>query len=336
MDVSVVIPVFNEKPNLAPLLDELEEVLEGSGRSYEVILVDDGSRDGSQDLLRELCPERPRLRVVLLRRNFGQSAAFDCGFSLAEGRYVVSMDGDMQNDPRDIPALLEKLDEGYDFVSGRRAQRKDGLVLRKIPSRIANALIRWVTRVPVRDLGCSLKAYRSEITTELRLYGEMHRFIAVLVDGMGARIAELDVNHRARRAGSSKYGLGRAGKVLLDLITVWFMRSFQTKPIYVFGGGGLLMLFAGTAISAYVLWEKLALGIWVHRNPLFIIAVLLFLVGVQSIGIGLVAEIIIRTYFEARGRPSYLVRERLGFEAEAGPGDAEEGAAEAAVRAVSR
>jgi len=315
MDLSVVIPVYNEEPNVVPLVDELDAVMRGIGRSYEIVIVDDGSRDGTQAALRELARQRPNVKAVLMRRNFGQSAAFDAGFSHASGDIVITMDGDLQNDPKDIPALLAKLEEGegYDLVSGWRRARQDAS-LRTIASRIANWLIRRITGVPVHDLGCSLKIYRADIARELRLYGEMHRLAAVLADGMGARIAELVVNHRARRAGKSKYGLGRVAKVLLDLTTVWFMRSYQTKPIYVFGGGGLLLVGTSALVAGFVLWQKLAYGAWVHRNPLFIIAVLLFLVGVQSIGTGLIAEIVVRTYFEARGRPAYAVRETIGID----------------------
>jgi hypothetical protein len=209
--------------------------------------------------------------------------------------------------------MVRLLDDGYDMISGWRKNRKDGMVLRKIPSKIANWVIRKVTGTPIRDLGCSLKVYRREITDELRLYGEMHRFIAVLADGTGARIGEMEVNHRARHAGVSKYGIARTFKVLLDLLTVWFMRTFQTKPIYVFGGTGALMLISGVLLAAFVLWEKLARGEWVHRNPLFMIVILLMLAGMQLLSVGLLAEIIIRIYFEARDKAAYIVSERIGF-----------------------
>ena len=309
MDISVVLPIFDEKDNVRPLLDELDSVLGPYGRSYEILAVDDGSRDGTRDILRKLADERPHLKLLFFRRNSGQTAAFDAGFRNATGDIVVTMDADLQNDPHDIPRMIEKLEEGYDLVSGWRRKRKDGFVLRRLPSVIANTMIRKVTRAPIHDLGCSLKVYRKEITDELRLYGEMHRFIAPLAEAMGARIAEVEVNHRARQMGASKYGLNRTFKVMLDLLTVWFMRSFQTKPIYVFGGGGLALMMLGFATSMFVLWQKLAEGVWVHRNPMFLLAIMFTLVGVQFLGIGLVAEIMVRTYFESQQKTAYSISE---------------------------
>jgi dolichol-phosphate mannosyltransferase len=319
LELSVVIPVCNEVSNLVPLLDELGDVLATQPRSFEVIVVDDGSRDGTSQLLRTLAAERRFLRAVFFRRNFGQTAAFDAGFRSAKGAVVVTMDGDLQNDPHDIPAMLAKLDEGFDVVAGWRRDRKDRVLLRKVPSRIANWLIRTVTGTRIHDLGCSLRVYRREVTQELRLYGEMHRFISILADNMGARIGEMEVHHRPRRAGTSKYGLRRSLKVVLDLMTVLFLRRYQTKPIYVLGGLGLAMLFVSAITAAYVLWEKLHSGVWVHRNPLFILAAMAALVGVQLLATGLVAELIIRTDFESRGKGSYSVASRVGFDDEARP-----------------
>jgi glycosyltransferase involved in cell wall biosynthesis len=313
MDISVVLPVFNERDNLIPLLDEIERVLTGMNKRFEVIAVDDGSRDGSTDVLRQAVAQRPYLRVLVFRRNAGQSAAFDAGFRAATGDLVVTMDADLQNDPDDIPALIAKLDQGYDVVTGWRRHRKDGVVLRKLPSRIANYLIRQLTGTGIHDLGCSLKVYRRHVTDEMRLYGEMHRFISVLADGQGARIAEVEVNHRARRAGHSKYGLMRTFKVLLDLTTIWFMRRYQTKPIYLFGGLGALMFGAGFLLSGLVLYEKLSEGVWVHRNPLFLISITCALMGMQSIGTGILAELIVRTYFESQGKTAYSIASRAGF-----------------------
>jgi len=332
MDLSVVIPVYNERENLRPLLEEIESVLEPWGRPYEVIAIDDGSRDGSRELLRTLAEEKSYLKVVVFRRNSGQTAAFDAGFRHASGAVVATMDADMQNDPRDLPRLVDKLDDGdgFDVVTGWRKNRKDGMFLRKIPSKIANALIRWVTKTRVHDLGCSLKVYRREITSELRLYGEMHRFLTVLAEHQGARVAELEVNHRARHAGTSKYGLSRTVKVLLDLLTVWFMRGYQTKPLYFFGGVGALMFGGGIITSAWVLWEKLEAGVWVHRNPAFLIAIMLYLIGAQFVGLGLLAEIIVRTYFESQNKPSYPVAERIGFDRKTGGGAPDEGKKSAA------
>jgi glycosyltransferase involved in cell wall biosynthesis len=261
--------------------------------------------------------DRPWLRAIFLRRNFGQTAAFDAGFRAASGDIVATIDGDLQNDPRDIPAMIAKLDEGFDMVAGWRRKRRDGLTLRRIPSRIANWMIRKVTGTRIHDLGCSLRLYRREITDELRLYGEMHRFISILADSMGARIAEVEVNHRPRRAGTSKYGLKRTLKVLLDLMTVVFMRRYQAKPIYVFGSLGLGMMFASAVMAGVVLWEKMKEGVWVHRNPLFILAVVAALVGVQLLATGIVAELIIRTYYESQGKRAYSIKGRAGFGDEA-------------------
>jgi dolichol-phosphate mannosyltransferase len=311
--LSIVIPVYNEIENLVALLDELAEVLAAQKRTYEVIVVDDGSSDGTALLLRNLTAERGYLKAIFFRRNFGQTAAFDAGFRAASGSIVVTLDGDLQNDPHDIPAMVDKLDEGYDLVAGWRRQRRDGMLLRKLPSRIANWLIRKATRTRIHDLGCSLRVYRREVTDELRLYGEMHRFISVLADNMGARIAEMQVNHRPRHAGVSKYGLRRTLKVLLDLLTVLFLRRYQTKPIYVFGGAGLFLMTLAAGVSAFVLWEKWADGIWVHRNPLFVLGVMSALMGVQLLATGLVAELIIRTYYESQGKRAYSVANRAGF-----------------------
>ena len=314
MYLSIVLPVYNERDNLRPLLDELEQALDPLGRDYEVIAVDDGSTDGSDRVLRDLAAERPFLKVVFFRQNYGQSAAFDAGFRHAGGRFVVTMDADGQNDPRDIPLMVQKIDlEGYDFAAGRRDGRLDGFLLRRLPSVIANAIIRRVTGTRLRDLGCSLKAYRRELTDELRLYGEMHRFIGVLVEGLGAKTVEVPVRHRRRTAGRSKYGLTRVFKVLLDLLTVWFMQGYHTKPIYVFGGAGLGLGVASVAVSGVVLYQKLAHGVWVHRNPLFTLSMMLSVVSVQFLALGLLAEIVVRTYFESQHKAAYLIGDTIGF-----------------------
>ncbi len=315
MDISLVLPIYNELENLAPLIEEIEGVLDATGKSYEIIAVDDGSDDGSVELLKKLAKEHPHLRAVFFRKNSGQAAAFDAGFRNASGDVVVTMDADLQNDPRDIPALIEKLETGgYDLVTGWRKDRKDGALLRKIPSRIANRMIRRMTGTKVHDLGCSLKVYRKHVTDEMRLYGEMHRFISVLAASQGAKIGEMVVNHRARRAGVSKYGIRRTIKVLLDLMTVSFLRGYQTKPIYVFGTLGMLMFGAGTLLSALVLWEKYDEGVWVHRNPLFMVAIMLFLMAFQFVGTGILAEVIVRTYFESQDKTAYTIASRAGFE----------------------
>ncbi len=315
MDITVILPVYNERDNLRLLLTEIEQALDPLRRTYEVIAVDDGSRDGTIQVLEALAREKSYLNVVFLRQNFGQAAAFDAGFRHASGRIIVTMDSDLQNDPLDIPKMIGLLEEGAgcDFVSGWRKKRKDGIFLRSIPSRIANTLIRTVTKTKVHDLGCSLKVYRREITDELKLYGEMHRFIAVLVESFGARVSEIEVNHRPRHSGTSKYGILRTFKVLLDLITVWFMRGYHTKPIYLFGGAGFAMLAFSFLSSAYVLYEKLHNEVWVHKNPLFIISMIFGLVGVQFIGMGIIAELIIRTYYESQYKSSYSISRTLGF-----------------------
>jgi glycosyltransferase involved in cell wall biosynthesis len=312
-EISVITPLYNERENLAPLVEEIEKALAPTGRSFELIAIDDGSTDGSTALLKDLISKKSFLRGVFFRKNAGQTAAFDAGFRHASGKIIVTMDSDLQNDPKDIPPMIALLEQGYDFVAGWRKDRKDGFFLRKIPSRIANRMIRKVTKTKIHDLGCSLKVYRKEITDELRLYGEMHRFIGPLVEGVGGKVAEFVVNHRARSAGTSKYGLSRTFKVMLDLLTVWFMRSYQTKPIYVFGGTGFAMLGLGAITAAYVLWDKFGNGVWVHKNPLFLIAIMFTLIGVLFVGIGLIAEIIMRTYFESQGKSTYFLAETKGF-----------------------
>ena len=315
MDIAVVLPVYNERENLRPLLAEIESALVPTSRSFEVIAIDDGSTDGSGEVLHDLAAEKPYLKAIFFRQNYGQSAAFDAGFRAASAKLIVTMDADLQNDPADIPRMIEVMESrSLDFVAGNRGQRKDGFILRCLPSRIANWLIRRVTGTKLRDLGCSLKLYRREVVEELRLYGEMHRFIGVLVEGLGARTAEVRVNHRPRRAGHSKYGITRTFKVLLDLLTVWFMRGYETKPIYVFGGIGMALGTGSVLLSMFVLWEKLSRGIWVHRNPLFILSMGMFLLAVQFLALGLLAEIMVRTYFESRHKSSYLIGERIGFE----------------------
>jgi glycosyltransferase involved in cell wall biosynthesis len=312
--VSVVIPVFNEVENLTALIDELVSVLAMEHPSYEIIVIDDGSTDGTAALLRRLVAERPHLRAIFFRRNFGQTAAFDAGFRAACGEIIVTMDGDLQNDPRDIPTMIRKLEDGFDLVAGWRWQRQDAILHRKLPSSMANWLVRMVTQAPIHDLGCSLRVYRRAVTEELRLYGEMHRFISVLAFNIGAQIAEVKVHHRPRRAGVSKYGLHRALKVILDLMTVLFLRRYQTKPIYIFGGLALLMFATAIALSGVVLWEKFAQGAWVHRNPLFVIAVMAGLVAVQLLGTGIIAELIIRTYYESQDKRTYSVAGLAGFD----------------------
>lgn len=312
--VSVLLPIYNEEGNLVRLFEELTSALSKMPGGYELIAVDDGSRDQSPQILAESARKDPRIKVITFRRNTGQTAAFDAGFRSASGEIIVTMDSDLQNDPHDIPKMVAKLDEGYDFISGWRKDRKDGFLLRTFPSRIANWIIRRVTKTKIHDLGCSLKVYRRELTDELRIYGEMHRFIAVLMEGLGARVGEMEVNHRPRVAGESKYNLSRSYKVLIDLGTVWFLQGYRTKPSYIFGaiGGGLMG--SSFLLCVFVLWEKYAQGIWVHRNPLFVIAMIFAVIAVQFFGLGLLAELLIRTYFESSARAPYSIVRRIGFE----------------------
>ncbi|MCC7405346.1 MAG: glycosyltransferase family 2 protein [Bdellovibrionales bacterium] len=310
--LSIILPICNEKENLVPLFEELAAVFAPLAFDLEVIAVNDGSRDGSMEELDRLVTQLPYLKVIHFRKNEGQTAAFDAGFQHCTHDVVVTMDADGQNDPADIPRMVAQLDAGFDFVAGWRRQRQDS-VSRTIPSRLANRLIRWVTGTYLHDLGCSLKVYRREFVQELRLFGEMHRFIGVLMVQAGARTTEIEVNHRPRQRGQSKYGIFRTFKVLVDLVTVWFMRGFGQKPSYVFSGiGGLLMLSSGV-IAGVVLWQKYHFGYWVHRNPLFIMGIFVALAGIQFVGLGLLAEIAIRTYHDAADVPTYRIARKTGF-----------------------
>jgi glycosyltransferase involved in cell wall biosynthesis len=319
-EISVVIPLFNEEPNIAPLLDELLPALRSLGRRFEVICVDDGSSDGTFAALKRAAAGEGALRLVRFRRNFGQTAAMTAAIEVSRGDIIVPMDGDLQNDPADIGKLVARLEEGYEVVSGWRKDRKDREFGRKLPSRIANRLISAVSGVRLHDYGCSLKAYRREVLEGVRLYGEMHRFIPVYASWQGARVAEMVVNHRARRAGVSKYGLGRTGKVLLDLLVVKFLASFVTRPrpIYLFGGVGLVSLLAGAGTFLLALGYKLAGTKDFVETPLPLLSVAFVLVGVICLLLGLLAELVIRTYYESQGKRTYLVAEEVGGPA-AGP-----------------
>ncbi len=310
-DVSVVIPLYNEEESIPELYRSLTEVLEALGRPYEIIVVDDGSTDGSYPLLRRLAAEDRRLKVVRLRRNFGQTAAFAAGFDRARGDVIVTMDADLQNDPRDIPKLLAKIDEGFDIVSGWRVNRKDRFLDRKLPSMIANRLISNVTDVRLHDYGCSLKAYRADVIREVRLYGELHRFIPALASQVGGAVAEVPVNHHPRRYGRSKYGLSRTVRVILDLITVWFLGTYSTRPLHVFGTLGLGAAGVGVLLGVYLALVKFIGHQDIGTRPLLLLAVLLIVVGIQLITMGLLGEMIIRTYHESQGKPIYIVREVL-------------------------
>jgi glycosyltransferase involved in cell wall biosynthesis len=313
VEVSVVIPVHNEEENVEPLYAALRTSLDELGRTYEIVVVDDGSRDGTYARLAALAADEPRLKLVNLRRNYGQTAAMAAGFDHALGEVIVPMDGDRQNDPADIPRLLEKIDEGYDVVSGWRRERKDSFG-RRLPSRIANWLIGRVTGVRLHDYGCTLKAYRAEVMEETRLYGEMHRFLPALAYQAGARITEIPVTHHPRVAGKSNYGIGRTFKVLLDLLTVKFLSVWATKPSYVFGGSGAILCLLGSAFVTWTAYEKIVNGVYVYRQPSLLVGVFLFTIGVNLIMLGLLAELIVRTHHDTRTKPVYLVRERRNFE----------------------
>ncbi|HIE51273.1 MAG TPA: glycosyltransferase [Armatimonadetes bacterium] len=312
-EVSAVIPVYNERESLPELHGQLVEVLTRLGRSWEIVYVDDGSTDGSFEQLRELHAASPSGRVVVirLRANFGQTAALAAGFDRARGTVIVALDADLQNDPADIPRLLAKLEEGYDVVSGWRKRRQDKFLTCRLPSWIANWLIGQVTGVRLHDYGCSLKAYRAEILREVRLYGELHRFIPALAKWVGARIGEIEVSHRPRKFGRSKYGLSRTSRVLLDLLTVKFLLSFSTKPMQMFGRWGLWLGSSGFVLAAYLTYLKFFHGEQLAERPLLLLAVLLMILGLQMVSLGLLGELVIRTYHESQGRPIYRVRETL-------------------------
>jgi len=317
-DVSVIVPVHDEQENVGPLCTAIVDALDGLERTWELIVVDDGSRDDTYRRLTELAEAEPRLKLVELRRNYGQTAALSAGFDYARGKVIVPMDGDLQNDPADIANLLAKLDEGYDVVSGWRRDRQDNF-LRRIPSRVANWLIGRVTGVRLHDYGCTLKAYRREVLEETRLYGEMHRFLPALAYQAGARITEIEVRHHPRTSGRSKYGIGRTFKVVLDLLTVKFLSGWSTKPSYLFGGLGFALCFGGSLFVAWTAYQRLFNGIYVYRQPSLIVGVFLFTIGVNMILLGLLAELVVRTYHESQSKPVYLVRELRNFEEQAPP-----------------
>jgi glycosyltransferase involved in cell wall biosynthesis len=308
--LSVVVPIHNEYENLPHLVEAIASVLKANDLTYEILCVDDGSTDRSGELLKQLTLEREDLRSVILRRNYGQTAAMAAGFSFAKGKVIVTLDGDLQNDPADIPMLLAKLSEGYDLVSGWRKQRQDAKLTRLLPSKIANWLIGQLTGVKLHDYGCSLKAYRAELVADMNLYGELHRFLPALAFIEGARIAEMPVRHHARQFGKSKYGLDRTFRVVMDLFTVAFMRKFLTRPMHVFGSLGFVSVVLGLAIGIYLTSLKLSFGESINR-PLLTLAVVMLLAGVQLFSFGLLAELLMRTYHESQGRPIYRVREIL-------------------------
>jgi glycosyltransferase involved in cell wall biosynthesis len=314
--LSIVLPIYNEAQSLPQLLKELALALEAMGQTFEIICVDDGSKDDSFAELKKLREKDERVRVVRFRRNFGQTAAFAAGFDRARGDIVITMDADLQNDPADIPKLLAKIDEGYDVVSGWRVKRwQEGataLITRKIPSTTANWLISKGTGVRLHDYGCALKAYRSEVVKSINLYGDLHRFIPAIASYYGVTVAEVPVNYRSRQFGRSKYGIGRITRVILDLLTVRFLLSYSTRPIQIFGLMGLASLALGVTIGLYLTLMKLIYQADLVDRPLLLLAILLVMVGVQFITMGLLGEMISRTYHESQNKPIYTVREELG------------------------
>ena len=313
-EISIFLPVFNEELNLRPLHAKLNDALQQLGRSAEIIYVDDGSTDESLNVLRELAGVDSRVRVIALRRNYGQTPAMAAGIDAARGEVLIPMDADLQNDPADIARLLDKLDEGYDVVSGWRKNRRDPLITRKIPSMMANWLISKIGGVPLHDYGCSLKAYRRESLADVHLYGEMHRFIPIYASWTGARVAEIPVEHHPRTMGKSKYGLSRTLKVVFDLMTIKFMASYQTKPIYVFGTFGMLAfalsIVAGIWASILKIWK----GVSFIQTPLPLVTIVMLAIGIQFLLMGLLAEMLVRTYHESQAKRIYAVREKIGFD----------------------
>jgi glycosyltransferase involved in cell wall biosynthesis len=308
MDLSIVVPVYNEQESLRLLYQAVCEAVTPLGLEWEIVLVDDGSRDNSSQSLEELALVDPlHVRVIELRRNFGQTAAIAAGIDHSDGEIVILMDADLQNDPADIPAMLAKLAEGYDVVSGWRKERQDDLS-RRLPSRIANRLISWATGVPLHDYGCTLKAYRREVIKGFRLYGEMHRFIPAFANSYGARIVEMPVHHHARQYGKTKYGLERTLKVVLDLVTVKFLNSYSNKPIYLFGGAGIGLILVSFTILLYLFVRRVFFAISVLSSPIFQMSTMIFIMGFQSILMGLIAELLVRTYHESQGKPTYTIR----------------------------
>jgi glycosyltransferase involved in cell wall biosynthesis len=312
VDVSLVVPIYNEVESLPYLVEAIAQIMTPQNLTYEIICVDDGSTDGSTELLKKMAQTRDDLKAIIFRRNYGQTPAMAAGFQHSQGKIIISLDADLQNDPADIPLLLTKLEEGYDLVSGWRKKRQDDAVTRLIPSKIANWLIGEVTGVKLHDYGCSLKAYRSEVLSDLNLYGELHRFIPALAFIEGAKISEIPINHHPRRFGQSKYGLGRTFRVLMDLLTIWFMKKFLTRPMHVFGFAGLIFIVTGFFLGGYLTFLKLFLGQSIGDRPLLLLVVILLLTGVQLFSFGLLGELLMRTYHESQGRPIYRVREIVG------------------------
>ncbi len=309
--ISIIIPVFNESESIVFLLDEVISVMATNKLNFELIVVNDGSQDNTQRVLEELTLKIKELSVICLRKNYGQTAAMAAGFDNSNGDIVLTLDGDLQNDPNDIPKLIAEINLGYDLICGWRFDRKDKLLNRKIPSKIANKLIAKVTGLKLHDYGCSLKAFKKEIIDDIKLYGELHRFLPVLANIEGARIKEIKVNHRIRKYGSSKYGIDRTFRVLMDLLTVWFMTKFLTRPMYGFGLVGIISMFISLSMTSYLLIIKI-LGDDIGNRPMLMFALILGIAGVQLFSFGLLSELLIRTYHESQDRPIYRIREIQG------------------------
>ncbi|MGE0821532.1 MAG: glycosyltransferase family 2 protein [Candidatus Binatia bacterium] len=311
MYLSVVVPLYNEADNLSLLCQRIQEALEPTSWKYEVILVDDGSSDGSAQILADLHAKDARFKVIRFRRNFGQTAALAAGFDYAQGEVIVSLDGDLQNDPMDIPRLVARLNDGFDLVNGWRVNRQDPFLHRRLPSQIANRIIGWMTRVQIHDYGCTLKAFRRDVAKNLKLYGEMHRFIPALVGDLGAKITEMPVTHHPRQRGTSKYGLARTLWVIIDLVTVKFLSQYSTRPSHLFGLIGLVTLLIGGGITTVLGIERIFLGMELAGRPLLWLGILLVIVGAQFLSTGLLGEMMARTYHESQEKPIYLIKEVL-------------------------
>jgi glycosyltransferase involved in cell wall biosynthesis len=312
--LSVVIPAYNEEENIPILYEKLKKVLDSLGEDYEIIFVDDGSTDGTYQRLKQLAEKDSRLKVIRFKRNYGQTAAMSAGFEHAKGDVIITLDADLQNDPEDIPLLLEKLEEGYHVVSGWRKDRKDPFLSRKLPSMIANWLISKITGVHLHDYGCTLKAYRAEVVKDLELFGDMHRFLPALTKRRGAKITEVVVRHHPRMFGKSKYGIGRTVRVLLDIMLVKFLNEYINKPLYMFGSVGFLLLGLGLFSLFYLIFLKLFLEEPIGRRPLLILSVLLILAGIQLISTGLLAELLVRIYYRTKDTKPYVIQEKINLE----------------------
>ncbi|MCS7307909.1 MAG: glycosyltransferase family 2 protein [Aquificaceae bacterium] len=311
--LSVVIPAYNEEDNIPILYSKLKEALQKLGKDYEVIFVDDGSTDATWEKLLEISKKDESVKLIRFRKNYGQTAAMYAGFQHACGNVIVTLDADLQNDPEDIPKLIQKLEEGYDIVSGWRVNRKDAFLSRRLPSIIANKLISMITGVNLHDYGCTLKAYRSEVVKKLELYGDMHRFLPALTKRIGARVTEIPVNHHPRMYGKSKYGIGRTIRVILDIFLVKFLNEYINKPMYVFGSLGFILLSLGLLLLFYLIFIKVFLDEDIGRRPLLILSVLFTLAGIQLISTGIIAELLVRIYYRTKEDKPFVIEEKVNF-----------------------